>query len=90
MTRHYRQPSDYWPILAQSKRDKIYAVLWTNLGHRVVVTKKDGMKAMKAWKRWYLRRGWTIKGNIATHPSTGERHAIAMHTYDSHSKARLA
>jgi hypothetical protein len=88
LIRHY-DGTNYWPILAQSKRNKIYAVLWTLGKHRIVITKTEGLRLVKLWKDWHRRCGWEVKGNVATHPETDELRAVALHTYDAHSKRRL-
>lgn len=76
-------------VWAQAKRGRIYACVWTPGHHRIVLTKAKGENLRKTWKRWYERRGWTVKRNIATNPSTGERHAIVLHEYDAETKERI-
>jgi hypothetical protein len=88
--RHYRSPEDYWPILAQSKRNKIYAVEWSRNKHRICITKGEALRVEKVWKDWHRRCGWTVVKNVASHPETNELRAVAVRTYDAHTKRRLA
>lgn len=89
MIRHY-DGTNYWPILAQSKRNKIYAVLWTLGKHRITITKGEALRVERVWKDWHRRQGWTVVKNVATHPDTQELRAVSVHTYDAHTKKRLA
>lgn len=73
----------------------LYVLHWTPGHHRQVKTKKAGAHALKAWKRWYERKGWSVWGSatdghyIAT-PRNAEgpfslendpRHAICFRVY---------
>jgi hypothetical protein len=87
--RHY-DGTNYWPILAQSKRNKIYAVEWTFRKHRITITKSEALRVERVWKDWHRRCGWLVQKNVATHPETNELRAVAVRIYDAHSKRRLA
>ena len=89
MIRHYSHPDDVWPILAQAKRGRVWVVFWTWRGHRVVLTKAKGAQVVKAWKNWHRRKGWEIRGDIATHPETGERHSVALRELSSENLQRI-
>ena len=89
MIRHYTG-DNYWPILAQSKRGKIYAVEWTLKKHRITITKGEALRVERVWKDWHRRCGWLVQKNVATHPETQELRAVAVRTYDAHSKRRLS
>lgn len=62
---------------------------WSWRKHRIVRTKAEGQRAIKAWKWWYERLGWSVRRNVATHPETGEQHAIALREYDSETRKRV-
>lgn len=59
-----------------------YIVFWTWGMYRRVNTKKSGHRAMKAWKRWYERQGWTVYGGAQAGQMIAikgnEKHAICL------------
>jgi hypothetical protein len=42
-----------------------YVVCWTWRKQRPVQYKYQGEHALKAWKWWYMRQGWIVKGNAS-------------------------
>lgn len=73
----------------------LYAVVYTWRQHKIVPTKAEGQREMRAWKDRYEADGWIVRslpaapGFKARHPETGEEHAIALHTYDRETRERL-
>jgi len=89
--RHYDGTPDCAErIAAQSLRGSIKAVVWTWQKHRICPTLKEAEHALKVWKRWYERRGWTVM-NVrvlghasarAIEPGTNKMHACTIQEYN--------
>ena len=58
------------------KRDTVYVVFWTWRKHRILRRKSDYSHMKKAWKWWYERHGWTVRGEFAYKGE--QRHAIGF------------
>ena len=71
----------------------IVAVVWTWKKHSVCKTKKRAHEKMRAWRKWYERQGWTVRGNATTgyiaYHDDHERHACTIHHYDPLTRERL-
>lgn len=75
---------------ARSGKKNIYAVRWSTDQARIVKTKKRAHELIGIWKKWKVRQGWVVLGNVSTGfiaARDGERQACALRIYDPSSLA---
>lgn len=81
--------ADDWPF-CHSRENKITAVVWTG-GHRLTATKKNAEAAVRAWKTWKKRHGWsTHKLDTGFVARMGEvKEWCGVHVYDFNTRERI-
>jgi hypothetical protein len=79
-----------------TKPKLIHELVWTPKGSRIVKTKKEAARKMRAWRRWQQRRGWithSVNGTeavLAKPPDTfGSREAIILRSFDVKTHKRI-
>ena len=92
-----RRASD-WPF-CHSRQNKITAVVWSKAasphygysGERLTPTKAKAERAIRNWKRWKERQGWTVY-KLDTGYSAGKgdlREWCGLHVYDFNTRERI-